>query len=422
MALNGRKLRSRPRGEVIAALDVGTSKVVCFIARIADDGAPQVVGIGHQLSHGVRGGTVVDMEAAEKAIGHAVSAAERLAGESVRDVVVNLSGGYPSSQTVGVEVAIGGHEIADADLRRAVRSQHQLSLPGDSQIVHAIPIGYAIDGNRGIRDPRGMFGQRLGIDLHVVLAGEGSLRNLATCIGRCHLETETFVLSAYAAGLACLVPDEADLGCTVIDMGGGTTSMAVFVEGQMVFADCIPVGGAHVTNDIARGLTTPVAHAERMKTLYGNAIPSAADEREIIDVPQVGEEEPAQANHVPKSLLTGIIQPRMEEIFELARGRLEASGVAKSAGRRVVLTGGASQLQGVRDLAQQVLDKQVRMGRPYGVAGLAEATAGPAFATAAGLLLYATRRQSEATLLGALTEEPAATVWSRLGTWFREYL
>ena len=422
MALNGRKLRSRPRGEVIAALDVGTSKVVCYIARITDNGAPHVVGIGHQLSHGVRGGTVVDMDAAEKAIGHAVSAAERLAGENIREVVVNVSGGHPSSQTVGVEVAIGGHEISEADLRRALRSQQNLALPGDSQIVHVIPIGYAIDGSRGIRDPLGMFGQRLGIDLHVVLAGDGPLRNLATCIGRCHLETETFVLSPYAAGLACLVPDETDLGCTVIDMGGGTTSLAVFVEGQMVFADCIPVGGAHVTNDIARGLTTPVAHAERMKTLYGNAIPSAADEREIIDVPQVGEDEPAQANHVPKSLLTGIIQPRMEEIFELARGRIEASGIAKSAGRRVVLTGGASQLQGVRDLAQMVLDKQVRMGRPCGVNGLAEATAGPAFATAAGLLLYATRRQSEEGLIGALSEEPATTVWSRLGTWFREYL
>lgn len=423
MGFNGvRKIRTKPKGEVMAALDVGSTKVVCFIARIEDNGRPRVIGIGHQVSRGVRAGAIIDMDAAEKAIGHAVSSAEQMAGEQIRDVIVNISGGNPASQMMGVEVSIAGHDVGEDDLRRALRAQGPNRIPPDSEILHAIPVSYAIDGARGIRDPRGMFGDRLGVDIHLVTAGSGPLRNLATCISRCHLETDGYVVSPYAAGLACLVEDEMELGCTVIDMGGGATSIAVFMEGNLVFADCVPVGGAHVTNDIARGLTTPVVHAERMKTLYGSAIPSVSDEREIIDVPQVGEEEPAQANHVPRSLLTGIIQPRMEEMFELVRSRLEASGFEKVAGRRVVLTGGGSQLQGVRELAQLILDKQVRMGRPLAIHGLAESTCGPAFSTATGLLAYAVRNQGDLALAGVGADEPPEGLWSKLGGWFRDNL
>lgn len=418
-----KRLKSKPRGELVAALDIGTTKIVCFIARIDDAGEPRIIGIGHQVSKGLRAGAIVDMEAAETAIAHAVHAAEQMAGETVREVIVNLSGGHPSSQTLSVDVSIAGHAVSDADLRRVLRAHTQAEVPSDSRILHAIPVNYTIDGNTGIRDPRGMFGDRLGVNLHVVTAALSPLRNLQTCIHRCHLEVETFVVSPYAAGMAALVSDEMDLGCTVIDMGGGTTGISVFLDGRMVFADCIPCGGVHVTNDIARGLTTPVAQAERMKTLYGSCTPSVSDERELIDVPQVGEDEPSQANHVPRSLLTGIIQPRIEEIFELVRSRLEASGFDKAAGRRVVLTGGASQLTGVRDLAQLVLDKQVRQGRPIGLPGLAEATGGPAFSTATGLLLHAVRNQGDLALGGGGgEEEPAAGVWSRLGGWFRDNL
>ncbi len=427
MGFNGvSRSKARQRGELVATLDVGTTKVACFIARMDDHEQSRVIGIGHQISRGIRNGMVVDMEAAEKAVGHAVYAAEQMAGEQIRQVVVNLVGSRLASQIVGVDIAIAGHAVADGDLRRALRSYGRAPIPPDSDIIHAIPVSYAIDGSRGIRDPRGMVGGTLGVDLHLVTAAMGAVRNLATCIGHCHLEIESLVVSPFAAGLACLVSDEMDLGCTVIDMGGGTTGIGVFFDGRMVFADCIPVGGSHVTNDVARGLTTPLAHAERMKTLYGNAIPNDSDERELIDVPQVGEDEPAQANHVPKSLLTGIIRPRLEEIFELVRGRLEASGFDKASGRRVVLTGGASQLQGVRELAQLVLDKQVRMGRPLAVHGLAEATCGPAFSTAAGLLAYAARYQADpvvAGLSGGQGEgDMAGGLWGRLGGWFRENL
>ncbi|MHA1567922.1 MAG: cell division protein FtsA, partial [Alphaproteobacteria bacterium] len=238
-------------------------------------------------------------------------------------------------------------------------------------------------------DPRGMFGERLGVEMHRVTAATGALRNLSTCVARCHLSVEANVVAPYASGLACLVADERKLGTTVIDMGGGTTSFAVFIDGHIVYSDCVPVGGQHVTNDIARGLSTPIAHAERMKTLYGSALVSASDEREVIDVPRIGESGIDHANHVPRSLLIGIIRPRLEETLELVRDRLEAAGFDRISGRRVVLTGGASQLQGAVDLAALILDKQARIGRPVSIAGLAEATGGPAFSTAAGLLTYA---------------------------------
>jgi len=358
-----------PRNGLVAGLDIGTSKVCCFIARADEEGRPHVTGIGHQLSRGVRNGSIVDMEAAETAILTAVHAAEQMSGETIHEVIVNLSGGYPSSQTIGVEVTIAGHEVSDGDLRRVLDQGKLYNGAAERRLIHSIPVGYTIDGNRGIRDPRGMYGERLGVDMHVITAAAGAVRNLTTCVGRCHLDISALVVSPYAAGVAALVEDEMDLGVTLVDMGGGTTSLAVFFDGNVVYTDSVPIGGAHVTNDIARGLSTPLSHAERMKTLYGNCIPSPSDEREIINVPQVGEDDVGQTNAIPKSILVGIIQPRLEETFELVRSRLEASGFDKIAGRRVVLTGGASQLGGVRELAALVLDKQVRMGRPIRIRG-----------------------------------------------------
>ena len=221
------------------------------------------------------------------------------------------------------------------------------------------------------------------------------MRNHTAAIGRAHLEAEALVVSPYAAGLACLVEDERDLGVTVVDMGGGTTTIGVFFGGNLIFADAVPVGGMHVTHDIARGLSTPLAHAERMKALFGSAVSSTLDEREMIAVPQIGEEENSQVSHVPKSLLVSIIAPRLEETFELVRNRLDASGSDQVAGRRVVLTGGACQMHGARELAGLILDKQVRIGRPMRVKGLAEATQGPAFSTAAGLLHFALSERAE---------------------------
>ena len=412
-----KKLAVRPRGTV-GIVDIGTSKVCCFIAR-RQGSEPHIIGIGHQVSRGVRNGVIVDIDAASHSILTAIHAAEQMSGETLSEIVVNLSG-VNASRIVKAEINVNGREITDSDMRRVLDHGHAMKEPADREVIHSIPVGFSIDQSRGIRDPRGMYGQRLGVNMHVVTASAAAVRNIAHCIGRCHLEIAALVASPYAAGLACLVEDETELGVTVVDMGGGTTTIAVFFDGNLVFTDSVPIGGGHVTNDIARGLSTPIAHAERMKTLYGNAIASTADERETITVPQVGEEEESNANHVPKSLLVGIISPRLEETFEMVRDRLEASGFDKIAGRRVVLTGGASQLPGTRELAGLILDKQIRVGRPLRIEGLAEATGGPAFSTAAGLVHFALSERAETLRQGrALAEEPGG-LFVRFGHWIRE--
>lgn len=415
-----KKPRIAPKNGLIAAIDVGSSKICCFIARVADDGRPNVIGIGHQVSRGLRGGAIVDMEQAEMAILSTVHAAEQMAGETIQEVILNLSGGYPASQTIGVEVPLSGREVAEHDLERVLMHGSQINGNAERRLIHSIPVGYSIDGSKGIRDPRGMFGERLGVDMHVITAAAGAVRNLTNCVARCHLDIKALVVSPFASGLSTLVDDEMDLGVTVIDMGAGTTSLAVFFDGHVVYTDSVPIGGAHVTNDIARGLSTPLTHAERMKTLYGNCLATPADEREIIQVPQVGEEESGLTNAIPRSILIGIIQPRLEETFELVRSRLESSGFDKVAGRRVVLTGGASQLSGVRELSALVLDKQVRMGRPLRIHGLADATNGPAFATASGLLAYALETESESLLPGKPRDQAQNGLIGRFGSWLRD--
>ena len=414
-----RRQSIRPRGSLIAALDIGTSKICCFIARVAAE-KPRVLGIGHQISRGVRNGTIVDVEAAGTSVGNAVHAAEEMAGETIEQVVANLSGGFFGSRIVKAEVGIAGREITDAEMQRVLEQGHLMREPGDRHVIHSVPVAFSIDDSPGIRDPRGMFGQRLGVNMHVVTASAAAVRNHGSAIGRSHLDIDALVVSPYAAGLSCLVEDEIALGVTVIDMGGGTTTIGVFFDGNLLHADYVPVGGSHVTSDIARGLSTPVAHAERMKALFGSAISSSTDERETIAVPQVGEEDEGHVNHVPKSLLVGIIAPRIEETFELVRNRLEASGFDKVAGRRVVLTGGACQLHGVREFAGLILDKQIRIGRPQRVTGLAEATGGPAFSTTVGLLHFALSERAEVVRGGSSPLQAPNWLFGRLGHWLRE--
>ena len=438
------------RNGLITALDVGTTKICCFVARsdgrgdsrsdncgnsggnsggnsrrnlggnLGGQGGLRVVGIGHHAANGLRGGAIVDMDAATNSIASAVHAAEQMAGETIHDVILNISGGQPLPHNFSVETAIAGHEISDGDLRRAFQHGMESHQPKDREVIHSAPISYSIDGSRGIRDPRGMFGERLGVNMHMVSVASGPLWNLSNCVSRCHLEIEDMVLSAYASGLSALVEDEMDLGVTCIDMGGGATSLSVFFDGNMVFTGSVPLGGAHVTSDIARGLSTTMANAERMKTLYGNAIPSDMDDRDHIDAPPIGEEVHAQPNHVPKSLLIGIIRPRLEETLEMARDLLESSGFDKVAGQRVVLTGGASQMQGIRDLAAMILDKNVRIGKPMHIHGLAEATSGPAFSTCAGLLAYAQRNTAARPVKARGWMEEPSSFFSRLGLWLRE--
>lgn len=413
----------RARSGLVAALDVGSTKTCCFLAEVGDDARPRVIGIGQQASRGLRHGTVIDMDATTQAIGKAVHSAEQMAGQQIDEVFVNISGGNPSSRTLGLDVAISGQAITQTELNRAIDECHARDAEemgeSDRLLIHSIPVGYAIDGSRGIRDPRGMFGQRLRVELHSVSAASSALRNLTTCIERAHLSVAGTVISPYASGLAALVEDEMELGVTLIDLGGGTTSLAVFFEGNIIYSDVLPIGGDHVTNDIARGLSTPRVHAERLKTLYGHALATTADDHEMVDVPQIGEEDSGGQQQVARSVLVNVIQPRLEETLELVRNRLDASGVGKLAGRRVVLTGGAAQLPGIGELAALVLDKRVRIGRPIRVRGLAEATSGPCYTTCAGLLTYALAADISRQRGGR--EERSEGLFGRLGLWIKEH-
>jgi cell division protein FtsA len=380
-----RPVRTGPFG----VLDIGSTKIACLIGRAESDGRLRALGFGWQKGRGIKSGGIVDLDEAEKAIRAAVGAAEDMADTRLKSVIVNLSCGQPESRLFNVQWPVDGRAVTADDVRRVVREARMRAVAEGRETIHSLPLSFATDETAGITDPRGLFCETLTAQLHVIDAGNTALRTLAACLSRCELEISALVSAPLASGLATLVGDERELGATVIDMGGGTTTMAVFAEGQLLHTAQIPIGGMHVTNDIARMLSTSVAHAERLKALYGNVQGSPDDERELLPVPQVGEDE-HQIAKIPRSLLISVIRPRVEEIFELVKDRLETSGLGGAGGNRVVLTGGASQLGGVRELAAQMLERNVRLGKPNAMIGLPDSACAPNFATLAGLLGFAT--------------------------------
>jgi cell division protein FtsA len=420
--MNRRTPTTKPRQGWIAALDIGTSKVCCLIAHVGSDGRMKIEGIGHQSAKGVRLGAVVDMVEADTAIRGAVETAERMASQSIDEVFVNVSCGKPRSRLISYQISISGHQIGDADIRKILDpAGYADEVAAGRDLLHTVPVGYSVDGNRGVPDPIGMWGDRLGVNVHLVTVERGPLRNLESTVSGCRLGIAEAVVTPLASAAACLVEDERKLGATMIDMGAGTTSIACFFDGELIHTDVVPVGGGHITGDIARGLSTPLQHAERMKTLYGHAVPSMSDDQAVLEVPLIGETSNADAHQVPRSMLVGIIRPRLEETFELVKSRLADAKFERIAGPRVVLTGGASQMPGIADVAARVLGKQVRIARPRPVAGLAESVSGPAFACAVGLLQHAhfTPRDASNGAL-RLKEEPSGRM-GRIGQWFREH-
>ena len=412
--------RIKHRTGAIAALDIGSSKVCCLIARADQDGVPHIAGIGHNMSRGVRGGALVDLERIEASILAAVNAAEKMAGVTIEDVLVNLSGGQPQSATHPIELPVGRRQIGNSDIRRLNDHKEQLIKGAQAEIIHAVALGFRVDGRPGVGDPRGLFGDSVGLDLHVVSAQSAATRNLETLLSRCHLEVEEKVVAPFAAGLAALTADQRELGATVIDMGANTSSVAVFRGGQVIFTDTINLGGEHVTKDVAYGLTTSLSYAERIKTLYGSAMISPSDDQQILEVPMIGDEDENNQHQVPRSMLNNIIKPRLEETFELIRNALEREGLGNGPGRTVTLTGGAAQLSGIPDLAGAMFDRPATLARPHAVRGLAEATSGPAFSVAAGLLVCGARAEHDP-LSEALSSIPGgASRFGRIGAWLKE--
>jgi len=386
------------RSAIVAALDIGTSKVVCVIARLRPQTpsevlrrrshAIEVIGIGHCEARGMKGGAVINLAEAEAAVRNAVDLAEREAGVQLESAVVAVSSGRITSELYAATVNVAGPAITEHDVARVLTAGSHHSVRPGSVVLHSLPIGYALDGVRGIGEPRGMLGHEFGVDMHAVTADTAAARNLMFTVERCHLAVETMVAAPYVAGLSVLADDEADLGAALIDMGAGTTTAAVFSGGRFIHADGFALGGHHVTMDLARGLNARVSDAERIKTFYGSVLAGGSDERDMITVPPVGEDDREPPQFVSRASLVRIIKPRVEEILEMVRDRLAASPFAAEPRARVVLTGGASQLTGLPDLAARILNRPVRVGRPLGIAGLPDAAKGPAFAVAAGLLVY----------------------------------
>lgn len=389
---------SPTRKAAVAALDIGTSKTVCLIARL-EPHPPQdvlrrrthgvrLLGFGHTASAGMKVGTVVDLVSAEQIVRRAIDAAERAAQVQLESVVVSLSGGRLASEQFIASVDLPNEQVTDADIARVLAAASRHSVRDGRAVLHSVPIGFALDAANGISNPRGMVGHRFGVDMHMVTADVATARNIMLTVERSHLSVEAMAAAPYAAGLAALADDEADLGAAVIDMGAGTTTFAVFSGGRFVHAGGFAVGGMHVTMDIARGLNARISDAERIKTFYGSVLTGGSDDRDMITVPPVDGDGREPPQFVSRETLVRIIKPRVEEILEMLRDRLAASPFASERRARVVLTGGACQLTGLADLASRVLNRPVRIGRPLGVAGLPEAAKGPAFAATAGLLVY----------------------------------
>jgi cell division protein FtsA len=412
------------RAATVCVLDVGSVKVACLIARLRPAGedellsgrthAIEVIGFGYQQSRGVKGGTVVDLDKAESAIRRAVDAAEQMAGVTVESLIVTQTSGRLASEAFGARVDLDTGTVREADIRRVLAASGRHQIKDGRTALHALPIGYSLDGQVGIRDPRGMVGDVLGVDVNLVTADRAAQDNLALAIHRCHLDVDAVVATPYASGLASLVDDEGELGTVCVDIGGGTSSIAIFADGNLVHVDAIAIGGHHVTMDIAQGLSIRLEDAERLKTLNGSAMAALRDERDTITIHPIGEENGAAPLNIARMTLSTIIRPRVDEILELVRDRLVASGFAGRIGRRVVLTGGGSQLTGLTDVARLVFGRPVRLGRPLGVKGLPIAARGAPFSAVIGLLIYPQLAPV------SLFESASRGTFSRLGRWLRE--
>lgn len=411
----------KPPSGLVAALDVGSAKMACVIARIGGDRKPRLLGFGHQAAAGVRKGVITDMAAATAAISAVVQEAETMADERIDSVFVSMAGGGGSSSICHAEAPLNGHAIADADVERVLQSARAQTALAGRRLLHVLPLGFSVDDARGIDEPRGLFGKKLGVALHMVSAEDGPMRSIEASTARAHLEVDGLVAPGYAAGLGVLSPDEAELGATVVDIGGGATSVAIFYGDRPIFVDAIPVGGQTVTQDIALVLKTPVADAERLKAIHGSCIAAAADERRPIDAPPIGEGDPAGSHPATRADLVRIVHVRMEEIFEMLHQRIKDAGLERASGGSLVITGGGASLHGVAELAGRVMGKRARIGRPAGVMGLDERLADPCFAGAIGLLRYAAKDAAAADIAQLAAVSGAHSMFGRLGAWFKEH-
>ena len=375
---------------VFGVLDIGSTKITCLIGQGKSNGKLKILGYGWRRSHGVKQGGIINLKSAERAIRSAVGQAEEAAERRLNKIYVNLSGGKPDSQLYNIEWPIGGREITNHDIYRLVNEGILRAQVEGREIIHALPLSFNVDETAGVEDPRGHQCEILSTTLHIISTSATSLKNLATVLMRSELEIESIISTPLAAGLAVMAPDERDLGATIVDMGGGTTSIGIFGDNQLLYTSQIPIGGSHITRDIAGILSTSIDTAEWLKTKYGSAEYSYNDEYQQLPIQMIGDDDYEIMTKIPLSRVISIIRPRIEETLELIRDRLDNSNIGKAANGRVVLTGGGSLLEGLGPLAARILNRQIRLGKPNNIIGLPnDSTTSAAFSTAAGLLCWA---------------------------------
>jgi cell division protein FtsA len=410
------RIKTVKKGHVIVGLDIGTTKTCAIVAEMTDTGI-DIIGIGSHPSEGLKKGVVVNIENTVEAIKKAVDEAEHMSGCEISSVHVGIAGGHIKGQNSLGIVAVKSREVDEDDVRRAIEASKAIAIPLDREILHTLPQNYIVDDQNGIRDPIGMSGVRLEAKVHIVTGSSASLQNIVKSVNRVGLDIDDMVLEQLASSEAVLSADEKDLGVVLLDIGGGTTDIAVFSDGSIKHTAVIPVGGNFITSDIATGLRTPLTEAEKIKIKYGCAFSSMIPKNEIIEVPSVGGREPRE---VTRQILGRIIEPRTEEILNMSYKEVIKSGYEDILAAGVVLTGGTSIMAGITELAEQVFNMPVRRGFPAGIGGLTDVVNSPMYATGVGLVIYGSKNVSKDALKSFEMNIFGKTL-HRIKRWFLEF-
>jgi cell division protein FtsA len=433
-AMRQMRQQAMQRG-VIAILDVGSSKTACLVLRfdgtgrlsednsigaLAGQSGFRVVGAATTRSRGVRFGEITAMQETERAIRTALQAAQKMADIRVDHVIACFSGANPRSYGLDASTELEGQVVTENEVARVLADCDIPEYGPGREVLHAQPVNFALDHRSGLSDPRGQLGQTLSVDMHMLTVDGDAIQNLVRCIRRCDLDLAGIASSSYTSGISALVEDEQELGAACIDMGGGTTGISIFMKKHMIFADCVRMGGDHVTSDISMGLGVPAANAERIKTFYGGVHATGMDDRDMIDIGGDTGDWEHDRRAVSRAELIGIMRPRVEEILEEVRARLDAAGFDHLPSQQIVLTGGGSQIPGLDGLASRILGQQVRLGRPLRVHGLPQAATGPGFASAVGLSLFAAHPQDEWWDFDIPVDRYPTRSFRRAVKWFRD--
>ncbi len=404
------------KGNVIVGLDIGTTKTCAIVGELTDAGI-NIIGFGACPSEGLRKGVVVNIDSTVDSIRKAVEEAEKMSGCEIGAVFAGVAGSHIKGQNSLGIVAVKGREVGEEDVERAVEASRAIAIPVDREILHTLPQSFVVDEQDGIRDPVGMSGVRLEAKVHIVTGATTSIQNIVKSINRVGLEINDLCLEQLASAEAVLSPDEKDLGIALIDIGGGTTDIAVFAEGSVKHTAILPVGGNYITSDIATGLRTPISEAEKIKIRYGCAFTPLIPKDEAIEVPSVGGREPRE---VSRQILGRIIEPRTEEILNMAFKEITKSGYEDALTAGVVLTGGTALLAGIAELAEQLFNVPVRIGAPVGIGGLKDVVESPMYATGVGLILYGSRNMDKEALV-KIDRKVFGNWFGNLKKWFLEF-